>query len=81
MGGRLQRQPGLADPAGPGQRHYPRLAQRGRGLLQLALPADERAHRQWQIAGGLRDRNERRELGREADVGQLVEQLRPGQIA
>ena len=34
--GGLQRQPGLAHPARPGQRHHPRLAQRGRGLLQLA---------------------------------------------
>ena len=50
LGGSLQRQAGLAHPAHAGQGHHPRLAQHRRGLLQFAGPADERAHRQRDIA-------------------------------
>ncbi len=38
---KLQRQPGLAAAAGPGQGEEPRVAQQRRGLGQLALAADE----------------------------------------
>ena len=64
LGGGLQPQPGLAHPAGTGQRHHPRPAQCGHGLLQLTLPADERAHRHRQIPGALSNSADRRELGR-----------------
>ena len=39
--GKLQRQPGLAAAAGPGQGEEPRVAQQRRDLGQLALAADE----------------------------------------
>jgi len=79
--GGLQSQPRLPYPSRPGQRHHPRLTQRGPGLLQLPRPADERAHRQRQIPGALRGRADRRKVGREVSVGQLVNELRLGQIA
>jgi hypothetical protein len=60
LGGCLHCQPGLAHPARPGQGHHPRCGQRCRDVLQLALSADERAHLYRQIAGALRDRDERR---------------------
>ncbi len=78
--GGLQRQPGLAHPARTGQRYYPRPAQCGRDLLQLTLAADERAHRHRQIPGALGNSADRRELGRQAGVGQLIDQLRLAQI-
>ena len=78
--GDLQRQPGLAHPAGPGQGHQPRLAQRRRGLVQLPAPADERAHLQRQIAGALGNRVNRRKVHRQIGMDQLKDQLRVGQI-
>ena len=51
---------GLAYPARPGQRHHSRLAQRGRGLLQLPGAAHKRAHLQRQIPAALGDRAARR---------------------
>ena len=80
LGGGPQRQPGLAHPARPGQRHHPGLPQRGRGLRQLAFPADERTHRQRQIPGALGNSADRREFGRQVSVRQLVDQLRLAQI-
>ena len=41
--GHLQREPGLADTAGPDQRHHPRGCQTVQQLLQLTLPAHHHA--------------------------------------
>jgi hypothetical protein len=49
LGGDLQSQSGLADPADPAQGHHPGFGQRRRRALQLTVPPHERAHLQRQI--------------------------------
>ena len=79
-----QRQPGLADPARPGQRHqpHPRPGEQAGQLADGLLPPDQRGgvHRQ-RARAALRKSADRREVGREVGVGQLVDQLGLGQIA
>src|SRR5215218_4480849 len=80
LSGGVQCQPGLAHPAHTGQGHYPRLLDCGHRLLQLAAAADERAHLQRQIAGALSNRAERREIGWQLGMGELVDHFWAGQI-
>jgi hypothetical protein len=72
------RQPGLAQ---PGQRHQPRLAQRGGNLIQLALAADERAHLHRQTRRRLIPQAQRREGTRQVRVRELEGVHRAGQVA
>src|SRR5689334_13072814 len=79
-----QRQPGLADPARPGQRHqpHPRLAEETGQFTHGLLPPDQRRGPPRQRARApLGQGVDRREVGGKVSMGQLVDKLRLGQIA
>ena len=76
----LDGEPRLPRAAGPGQRQHPRVAaQRVGDLLELALPADERADRHGDVALGQRPPRERLVLAQDRllEVPQLGARLEP----
>ena len=77
----LQRQPGLADPAHPGQGHGPHLTERGGHARHLALAADERAHRRRQVPHDRVQRPQRRELAHQIGLADLENRLGTTQVA
>ena len=79
--GDLQCQTGLTHPAHTDQGHHSRLPQRGRGLLEFAGAADERAHLQWQIPHKRIQRPQRRKRARQVGVDELEDVHTAGQVA
>ena len=75
LGGDLERQPGLAGPARPGDRDQARaVAQQVEHLVDLALAAEQRGGRHRQVGGV--ERLQRREVV----VAELVEPRRRGEV-
>ncbi len=75
-GRELQRQPGLADAARPGERQQPSAAQRLTRRSDLTLPSDQRAQRRRQTTHRPPGRPKGRKIGREPIDDELVEPLR-----
>ena len=79
--GDLQRQTCLADTTYPRQRHNSSLAQRVNRALDLALPADERAHPQRQVPRRRVERHQDGEVAHQARMYDLEHMHRAGKIA
>ncbi len=78
--GNLKSEPGLARPADTGDRDQPGAAHELLDLGEFLIPADETGGEGRQVVGDLVERDERRELGREAGTGQLEHPLGTDQV-
>lgn len=71
----LEREPGLAGPAGSGERQQPGALEQGGGLGDLPLAPDERGQLRRQIVRSGVERAQRREVGRQAIDDELAQAL------
>ena len=80
LGGDLHRQPRLARPAGPGDRAQPVGVEQVNQLGDLVSSPDEPSHLYRQIVGTVVQGPERREVGGQRGMLELVEAVRLGQV-